>query len=543
MRFGVNYTPRQGWFYHWLDFSPVEIARDLDAIAALGVDHIRIFPLWPLIQPHRGLIRPAALKDVERVLELADQRGLDVCVDGLQGHLSSFDFLPAWLTSWHRRDMFTDPDVIESTATYLTDLATTCAAHPNLMALTVGNEVNQFTGAAHPQPFLATEDEAGAWASTMIEALRRGAEAGRPQDARAGGAGAADDREGVDRTDRGGGTRDARTHGSNADWGGVAVVQACYDATWYDPAQPFTPTQAARLGDLTVVHSWVFNGTAQRYGPDSFETRAHARYLVEVARAFQADPARPVWVQEVGTPHTVIPTSNTEAFMEATVNSLLDAPHLFGITWWASHDVSPTLADFPPVEYTLGLIDTTGHIKPEGRLFRDLVAQARSTASTPLPRPTMRSTEVSDRLEAHPTPSHTGPNSVMCPTEATDALDAHPTASPTLPRPAGGTPIAAGTPAGRSEDRWGGPAEAGPPADKAARPAPPLSPPTDPTDSTNPTEPTPERTNQDQTIVLDLTKVGGRAALAPGGVFWQTYMRQARQSGHPRILIEGDRHA
>ncbi|MDR2973694.1 MAG: hypothetical protein LBV00_03115, partial [Propionibacteriaceae bacterium] len=61
-------------------------------------------------------------------------------------------------------------------------------------------------------------------------------------------------------------------------------------------------------------------------------------------------------------------------------------------------------------------------------------------------------------------------------------VHAHATASASLPRPAGGTPIAAGSEP--SEDRWGGPAEAGPPEDKAARPAPPSLPPTSPTNPT-----------------------------------------------------------
>ncbi|MFT4217835.1 MAG: cellulase family glycosylhydrolase [Micropruina sp.] len=323
VRFGVNYTPRVGWFHHWLDFSADDVARDLDTIAELGVDHLRVFPLWPLLQPNRTLIRPRGLADVERVLELAADRGLDVCVDGLQGHLSSFDFVPAWLTSWHRRGMFTDTEAVASTATYLTALAKACAGHPNLLGLTVGNEVSQFTGTAHPEAYPASETDVTDWLQTMIGALRAGAP-------------------------------------------GTPVLHACYDTTWYDDTQPFTLGHVATLGDATVVHSWVFNGTAQTFGPDAFETRAHARYLIEVARAFQTDPDRPVWLQEVGAPRNVLPASSVLPFIEATLDQLVDTPELFGITWWCSHDVSRSLADFPELEYDLGLIDEHGTIKKEG---------------------------------------------------------------------------------------------------------------------------------------------------------------------------------
>src|SRR3954463_15741778 len=123
MRFGVNYTPSTGWFHSWLDFNPTDVRRDLATIAGLGVDHIRLMPLWPLIQPHRGMIRKGALDDVRTVFAIAEDLGLDVNVDALQGHLSSFDFVPSWLESWHRRNMFTDPDVVASTAAYVRALA------------------------------------------------------------------------------------------------------------------------------------------------------------------------------------------------------------------------------------------------------------------------------------------------------------------------------------------------------------------------------------------------------------------------------------
>jgi endo-1,4-beta-mannosidase len=334
LRFGVNYTPRVGWFHHWLDFDADEVARDFDAITELGADHVRVFPLWPLFQPNRSLIRPAALRDLRQMLDLAARRGLDVAVDGLQGHLSGFDFVPSWLTSWRRRDLFRDAAVISSTADYLRALADAVADAPNLLALTVGNEVNQFTGTVHPEPYAADSADVTVWLSRMLGALHEGA----PE---------------------------------------APVLHACYDATWYDSTQPFTPTHAATLGDMTVVHSWVFNGTAQKYGPRAFETHAHARYLSELARAFQTDPARPVWVQEVGAPLNVLGRDDVDAFVRGTVAHLADAPELYGITWWCSHDVSRSLADFPPVEYDLGLIDEHGRAKPIARALTEAIAEAR----------------------------------------------------------------------------------------------------------------------------------------------------------------------
>ncbi|MGW2997522.1 glycoside hydrolase 5 family protein, partial [Streptomyces sp. NPDC001193] len=139
LRFGANYTPSRGWFHHWLDFDLDEVRADLDSVAALGLDHVRVFPLWPVFQPNRTLIRPRAVEQLVALADAAAERGLDVGVDGLQGHLSSFDFLPAWTGTWHRRGIFTDPDVVAAQEEYLRTLAGALADRPNFLGMTVGS--------------------------------------------------------------------------------------------------------------------------------------------------------------------------------------------------------------------------------------------------------------------------------------------------------------------------------------------------------------------------------------------------------------------
>ncbi|MFF9165617.1 MULTISPECIES: glycosyl hydrolase [unclassified Streptomyces] len=341
-RFGVNYTPSEGWFHHWLDYDPGAVRADLDSIADLGVDHIRVFPLWPYFQPDRALIRPRA---IEHLLDLADaaaERGLDVNVDGLQGHLSSFDFLPAWTRTWHRRNLFTDPEVLDGQAAYLHTLAAALADRPNFLGMTLGNEVNQFSAGPHPDPDRASAGQIDAWLERMLAACEKGAP--------------------------------GRLH-----------LHAEYDATWYQDDQPFTPAQAARHGALTAVHSWVFNGTAQRHGRIGVPTEHHAAYLIELSKAWAEDPGRPVWLQEVGAPAPLIPPEHAAAFTEATVAAALDCPGLWGVTWWCSHDVSRALADFPDLEYGLGLLTNDRRPKDTARVL------ARA-ARTPHPAPAARTT-------------------------------------------------------------------------------------------------------------------------------------------------------
>ncbi|MCF3133608.1 glycoside hydrolase 5 family protein [Streptomyces olivochromogenes] len=342
VRFGVNYTPSEGWFHHWLDFDLDAVRADLDSIAALGLDHIRVFPLWPYFQPNRALIRPRAVEDLVRLVDAAAERGLDVGVDALQGHLSSFDFLPAWTRTWHRRNLFTDPEVLDGQAAYLHALAGALADRPGFLGLTLGNEVNQFSAGPHPDPDRATADQIDAWLGRMLAACEKGAP-------------------------------------------GKLHLHAEYDATWYQDDMPFTPAQAARHGAVTAVHSWVFNGTAQRYGRTSVPTEHHAAYLVELSKAWADDPRRPVWLQEVGAPAPLIPAEHAAAFTEATVAHALDCPGLWGITWWCSHDVSRALADFPELEYTLGLLTNDRRPKDLARVLADA---ARTSVYAPAPRTT-----------------------------------------------------------------------------------------------------------------------------------------------------------
>lgn len=333
MRFGVNYTPRAGWFHAWLDLDLDEVRRDFEAIAGLEADHVRLFPLWHLVQPNRGLLRPAALADIGAVVDAAAEFDLDVNVDALQGHLSSFDFLPAWVTTWHERNIFTDPVALAGEEAYLRALGEVLRPRPNVLGLTLGNEVNQFAARPHPHPHPIDEAQAEEWLVRLLGVARESAPG--------------------------------------------LITHAAYDATWYDERQPFLPSHAAEHGDQTVVHSWVFNGAAQRHGGLGAGSVRHAEYLVQLAAAWHALADRPVWLQEVGVPVTVVDRGDAADFLEQTVRRAADVPVLSAVTWWCSHDVARSLLDFPPVEYDLGLIDEDGVVKPTGRRFAELARELR----------------------------------------------------------------------------------------------------------------------------------------------------------------------
>ncbi|CAM5554130.1 hypothetical protein GCM10010329_25720 [Streptomyces spiroverticillatus] len=352
-RFGANYTPSVGWFHHWLDFELDDVRRDFDSLAALGLDHVRVFALWPVFQPNRSMIRGRAVEQLGQLVDAAGERGLDVAVDALQGHLSSFDFVPTWLTTWHRRNMFTDVDVVEAEARYVETLASALSGRSNFIGMTLGNEVNQFSDRPHPDPDPCTYEQAGLWLERLLAACERGAP-------------------------------------------GKLHTHSEYDAVWFQPGHPFTPAHASRLGGITTIHSWVFNGTAQRHGRTGAATVHLAEYLIELSRAW-APAGRPVWLQEVGAPAPLIPAEHAGEFLTETVENVLSCEDLYGVTWWCSHDVSRSLADFPELEYGLGLLTSEREVKPQGKALAEIAGRVRAgTAPGPVRRTTALVLDVGD---------------------------------------------------------------------------------------------------------------------------------------------------
>ena len=89
-RIGVNYTPSNNWWFCWNEWNVDPIKRDLDAIAALGADHLRIMLIWPYFQPNLTWVSAAHLERLSELLALMGERGLDALVTVFTGQLSSW---------------------------------------------------------------------------------------------------------------------------------------------------------------------------------------------------------------------------------------------------------------------------------------------------------------------------------------------------------------------------------------------------------------------------------------------------------------------
>ena len=346
MRFGVNYVPARNWWHTWVDWEPGSVADDLSAIAALGMDHVRIQCIWPLFQPDPAWVSPAMLDRLATFMGLADEADLDVCVTLLDGWLSGMYLRPFW--QHEKMNIFSHPEALEAQKLFLREVTTAVGDHPRMLGIDIANEPNvltQFAGNTTTTSF-----SADAW----TRALLTEAEQLLPN----------------------------KLH-----------VVGFDHVPWLTDSM-FGRDTIATTGSMTAVHAWtLFTGAVERYGVTGTGTTHLGEYLVELANAFHTCTERLVWLQEYGASHTWMPPNLLSEHAESFTRAALSCPQLWGLTWWCSHDIDRRFTAFAELEYDLGLLTTDNTVKPAGERLRDLITnypreQAAETRQTALVLPT-----------------------------------------------------------------------------------------------------------------------------------------------------------
>jgi len=179
---GVNYWPRRKAMYWWSDFDPGEVREDLDRIQELGLKLVRIFLLWEDWQPAADSVNPQALDNLGRVCDAAAERGLELDVTFVTGHMSGPSWAPGWMlrgdlpvSPWVRQvvsggkaveggylNPFTDPLALRAAELQLRTVVARFRDHPAIGLWNLGNEPDLF---ARP----ASADEGRGWARRMTE--------------------------------------------------------------------------------------------------------------------------------------------------------------------------------------------------------------------------------------------------------------------------------------------------------------------------------------------------------------------------------------
>lgn len=334
VRFGVNYVPSKNWWYSWGEWDRDSIRRDLDDVAALGVDHLRIQLLWPYFQPNAATVSVEHLNRLAQLLDDAHARALEVEVTVLDGQLSGFLFVPPFLIDnqdGHIRNIISDPQVLAAEKRLFATLARDIAAHPAFLGFDISNEVYWFTQPLHID-FTPTQGDT--WMQDLLAYCDQVAP--------------------------------GKFHVNGVD-------------KWpYESSKPhaFTRQALSRAGSASCVHPWAgFSPVFKKYGPLSAAATHYAEFFVQYMQAFSTDGARTIWIEEDGCSKQWMDESLIPRWAEASVRNAVSCNHLFGITWWCSHDVNPRFTGFNKLEYDLGLYTNDRKLKPLGRTYRDLIAE------------------------------------------------------------------------------------------------------------------------------------------------------------------------
>ena len=323
-RFGVNYTPSHNWWFCWNDWNADPIRRDLDAIAALGADHMRLMLIWPFFQPNPKWVSTAHLERLDQLLTLMGERHLDALVTAFTGQLSGWYFLP----SFNRlsEGFYTDAKMWAAEELYIRQLARVMKPHRNVIGFDFGNELNTC--------WSAPVEAGDGWMKRMFALMNE--------------------------------LLPDRLHVNGVD-----------NNPWFKP-DTFS-AEALAAARFPVMHCYPYWTGATKYGgamdPPSVKLLAGMAALI---RAYAGSNEKAVFAGEFNTCIEELPEKGQAEWLDKAVHTAIEQ----GVSWftyWDSHDVDRKF-DFNSLEYSLGLLTNDGRVKEQGRVFRELAEAYRGKA-------------------------------------------------------------------------------------------------------------------------------------------------------------------
>ena len=322
---GANYIPSHEWLLILKNWNPAVVNRDMVALHNLGITSIRFPPLWPLLEPTPNAVDSVTLSHLNDLITIAARNGISVQVDVITGWMSGASFLPRWVNG----NIFTDPRLLQNEELMARAIAHKLKNNPGLQGYDFGNEVNVLVGSMHLH---VTQQQASDWMHGIYNAIH-GEDPHHPI------------------------TNGVGSFGGifNID---IIAADADFMSVHYYPYFASTLLQDPWIGQRTT------------YGLD---------YLV----AYATMTGKPVLVQETGVSQYWMPTLEIPKYLRLTLMSAW-AEGAAGYFWWGSNDIrhrhhplaqyvnlndsTSTFAqgDFPPLEYSFGLLNTGDQPKPDG---------------------------------------------------------------------------------------------------------------------------------------------------------------------------------
>ena len=336
IRFGVNYSPSQKWFYSWIEFDRAAVEKDFAAIQSLGVDHIRVHLIWQYFQPNSSYVSEQLLDNLYTLLEVAEQYELDVEVTVLDGWLCGFVFTPEWVKD---NNIFTSREIIDAQKLLFQKITDKIGMHKRFMGFDLGNELCVL----HHGQNSVTPQEADAWHNEMMDFVNQIAQ-------------------------------------------GKFHVNGVDHKPWFSDFS-FSKATLANTGSVTSIHTWIlFTGATELYDPMGTGCVHLIEYCIELAKAYSVDPERKIWVEEFGINKGWIEEALMPEFIEQTVEAALSCSNVWGLTWWCSHNIDRAYEGFDKLEYEMRLFDVDNNMKQNGKKFAEIIAKYKENPPKPIQR-------------------------------------------------------------------------------------------------------------------------------------------------------------
>jgi hypothetical protein len=322
-RFGVNYVNTRDWHLFWNGFDADQVARDLDSIAAMDMDHMRVLTLWPYFQPWYNWVDPTCLRHLDQFMELAQQRNLDICLSMLNGWFLG-NARPFFYEVAQRERFYACAEILTSEKLLFAQTAKVLKGHRNFLGFDIGNEMN-VCWSTHEKTV-----DGDAWMEKILAYL----DAICP----------------------------AQVHVNGVD-----------HQPWFS-RDTFSPPALARLQRMVPLHCYIkFTGAldhGKALDPPGVKLIAG---MAALARAYANDPAKPIWAQEFGMSPEWIDPKMIPRFIDETVHAAMDEG-VSWFTWYSSHDTTRKF-DGLGLDYELGLMTRDYRMKDQARVYQALARQ------------------------------------------------------------------------------------------------------------------------------------------------------------------------
>ena len=329
---GCNYWARHAGMMMWRDWRPDVVEREFSAIAANGLDVLRVFPLWSDFQPitkiqgwagHFGGwggpdgrelcgdgVDAEMLARFRAMCDMAQRHGLRLVVGLVTGWMSGRLFVPP---AFESVNVVTDGDAIVWQVRYVRRLVRELRDHPAIVAWDLGNECNCLAE--------SSQGEFWVWMNAIASAIRL-EDATRP------------------------------------------VVSGMHSLSTDRKAR--CPIHLnAELTDVLTVHPYPFFTPGCSAGP--FNSMRNELHPSAEALLYAGLGERPCFIEEVGNLGNGVASHDRTAGNVRCALFSAWANDLRGYLWWCNADQAHL--DFPPYDWyaserELGLFDAEGRAKP-----------------------------------------------------------------------------------------------------------------------------------------------------------------------------------